>query len=393
MSSSIVPFWKPLPTTIDRNDSTRLHQNENDDDDDDDVQEKEEQQLLTSFGNREGHVSTVLESKLLICFGGWVDGEASEEVLGFDLENSTKKSSWKIVATTPIAFVSGASLSGCFLFGGMDLDSCDCRNSLFRLDLLASSAKVNFFEIKNIMNRDDDQRSPCPRHRHGATLIENGTNDINSSPSSSASCSLVIFGGENDENQALNDLWMFSFSSNNFESGFWRRIEFNNNNNSNAGISPRAACCVFSISNFLVITGGLTYLEENGDQQSLNDVYVLQLCDVAESSVAVTLISKQDDFFAMPVNCLLAAPMLDRNKYLLFGGKDSAKGNDDLLVVGIDFLNGDGETQQKYYYLRKFQTIKCPFVEAEKEDAADEAVSKLNRNYKNDSNEVDENCW
>ena len=81
-----IPFWKSLPVSIKRQQQQKS-------------KEESQQDLPLSFGNREGHCSCILSSQMLICFGGWTDGEGTKEIIGLDLLSSSIKQQqqWQVL--------------------------------------------------------------------------------------------------------------------------------------------------------------------------------------------------------------------------------------------------------------------------------------------------------
>lgn len=430
----MLPFWKPLSSRINRDDTQQASSKKkpcvNDDESDDDSSSQDSffNDRLMHFGNREGHVAAVLriddeqQQQHLICFGGWVEADGSDEVLAMDVSNLSESPQWKVIAKshialranatlTPISTLPSASLpknndcpSVAILFGGLDIgDSYDCTNDVYIVSLKnGKSTELQFTRVEiegHDDDGDDDSLVPRPRQRHCACLIGE----------SSAHPQLVIFGGEDDNSELLNDFWSLDLSSlfasvdqtkpNDKKKPKWTRLQLPES--ALSCLAPRAAARLFSIvdastnEEFIALAGGLIFVTSDVAQISLNEMHLFRKKSLAGNEL--DLVSCKMNFFENGVNCLLAAPLSSR-RVLLFGGKDFAKGNDDLIIVSILNRQRDGDAEHEKESvsipsLEQTAVIKCPFKEADKEDLNDEALSHLDRTSLMKTEGAAENCW
>ena len=412
----MLPFWKPLSSRINRDDtqaSSKKKPRVNDDESDDDSSSQDSffNDRLMHFGNREGHVAAVLRSddqqQHLICFGGWVEADGSDEVLAMDVSNLSESPQWKVIAKSHIALRANATLtpfstpsssSVAILFGGLDVgDSYDCTNDVYIVSLKnGKSTELQFTRVEieghdGGDDDDDDSHVPCPRQRHCACLIGEST----------AHPQLIIFGGEDDNSELLNDFWSLDLSSvfaSDKKKPKWTRLQLPES--ALSCLAPRAAARLFSIvdastnEEFIALAGGLIFVTSDVAQVSLNEMHLFRKKSLAGNEL--DLVSCKMNFFENGVNCLLAAP-LSSHRVLLFGGKDFAKGNDDLIIVSILNRQRDGDTEDdkesvSIPSLEQVAVIKCPFKEAVKEDLNDEALSHLDRTSMKTEGAA-ENCW
>ena len=400
-----------------------------------------------SFGDREGHVAGAMRlnaaATLIVCLGGWVDGESSDDVIGCIVPSngasattpehapSHTSSSWRVLATAPqLGQRAGATLvsyshraleDSLLYYGGLDLTEYDCVGSVHLITTPArDSSESNVGPGAGLAVAKLDiiptLAQPAPRQRHSAC---SGLN-------AAAGVAMLITGGSDDDNTLLCDVWALcavasaSAGTGAAPSFIWREVVVGMQPGTIPLLTPRAASCMLALRcpppspaasaaidsgvAFLIV-GGLRF-DATGSQEALSEVLVLQIASppaiegdtgaaaATADSPLIGTVAAAAPFLPMPVNCMLHGALArDAEgvpvRALLFGGKDRARGCDDLFVVELARASSGAAsaaaTEQQSGPLAlevRSVVIPCPFREV---DADDPVVSRLN-------NEAD-NCW
>jgi hypothetical protein len=228
-----------------------------------------------------------------------------------------------------------------------------------------------------------------------------------------------FFGGEDDEAKMLGDAWLLTLvnrADDDDESvttpkttttlaAVWQRIALSV---IPRVISPRASSAVFQVSVAgqmcvtVAIVGGLHY-PLVGEQQSFRDSFFVQLnlddeaardrraATSSDGNLRGAIIPMTASFGSgdndgqdatvpfppFPVNTMLQCALNDpRRRHLLFGGKDTSRGNDDLYFVRCCVHN-----ETRLPFLKVDRVVKCPFKEGIRKD---DDVEKTNANGRTD---------
>lgn len=384
----------------------------------------------TAFGDREWHCAGFLHSgpvRVLVCMGGWVDADATQEVIAFPVTAGgadAPAASWFVCCESPIAARAGASLvplldatgqetGRLLLFGGLDIgDSYSAVNDLHIVSLVLQSPhpRVVFEKVELFRGGGDgsspgaaaaadegesgpaDVACPSPRLRHGACAVAGGQGQP----------VMFVFGGEDDESKVLGDAWFLFLVDSATEGStgkcakmaVWRHLPLSVVPEQ---IAPRAAATVFLVDGqrsnndndstskneggahlHLAIVGGLTY-PRDGEQASLQQSYIVHVkrsdVDLASDKVPRGIISPLrarmtpgDDalvpFPPFAVNTMLHAPLARERQLLLFGGKDTSRGCDDLFFCTPRAMTGTAATTAVgggIFF--DVSVAKCPFKE------------------------------